>query len=164
MVIEMPVEIERKFLVVSDGWRREVSRSCRMVQGYLSDSGVTVRIRLAEGAGMLTVKGRPAGIARDEFEYPIPAADAEFMLASMVVNAPVEKIRHFVPAGAGLTWEIDEYLGANAPLFVAEIELPSEDRPFPRPEWLGQEVSGDGRYTNRALSRRPYSTWEDAGK
>ena len=102
MVIEMPVEIERKFLVVSDGWRREVSRSCRMVQGYLSDSGVTVRIRLAEGAGMLTVKGRPAGITRDEFEYPIPVAEARAMLKEFCGTRIVEKIRYLVPAGKSI--------------------------------------------------------------
>ena len=153
------MEIERKFLRVSEAWRGGVSASSRIRQGYLSASGVTVRVRRTGEAAYLTVKGRPAGITRREFEYPIPPEEADEMLAEMIVDAPVEKIRHLVPAGGGLTWEIDEYLGANAPLFTAEIELPSEDADFPKPPWLGEEVTGDGRYTNRALSRKPYSTW-----
>ena len=81
------------------------------------------------------------------------------MLATLIVSPPVEKYRYLVPAGNGLVWEIDEYLGENAPLFTAEIELPSPDTKFEIPEWLGKEISGDRRYTNGALSRSPYSRW-----
>ena len=106
------------------------------------------------------IKGRPSGLVRSEYEYPIPAADAREMLSTLAVYPPVEKFRHLVPAGDGLMWEIDEYLGDNAPLFTAEIELPEPDAEFDIPEWLGEEISGDGRYTNRALSRFPYSLWQ----
>ena len=81
------------------------------------------------------------------------------MLDTLALDPPVEKTRYLVPAGDGLWWEVDEYHGANAPLFTAEIELPEEDTPFDIPEWLGEDISGDSRYTNRALSRKPYSLW-----
>ena len=155
----MAVEIERKFLVASNAWRSEVVSSIPMCQGYLGGGASTIRVRKTGDGAFLTIKGRASGLARAEFEYPIPTADAEEILSTMTVGTIVEKIRHIVPAGNGLVWEIDEYLNANAPLFTAEIELPEENTVFDAPEWLGEEVSENKNYTNRSLSRNPYSTW-----
>ena len=85
------------------------------------------------------------------------------LLSSLAVYPPVEKFRHIIPAEDGLFWEVDEYLGENAPLFTAEIELPEPDTEFDTPEWLGAEISGDNRFTNRSLSRFPYSLWQTEG-
>lgn len=170
----MALEIERKFLIVGDAWRPGVVRSTRYRQGYLaSGSGpqpVTVRVRTSGDAAFLTVKGPSdaTGLARAEFEYPIPVADAEQLLTTLCVGPVIDKTRHLVPAGESggsketgepLIWEIDEFHGANAPLIVAEIELPSADHPFKRPPWLGREVTADVRYRNAYLSAHPYSTW-----
>lgn len=155
----MAVEIERKFLVASDSWRSGVVSSIPMRQGYLGGGASTIRVRQTGDGAFLTIKGRANGIARAEFEYPIPAADAEEILNTMTVGSIVEKIRHIIPAGNGLAWEVDEYLNDNAPLFTAEIELPEPDTVFALPEWLGEEVSDNKNYTNRSLSRNPYSTW-----
>ena len=155
----MAVEIERKFLVSSDAWRNEVVSSTPIRQGYLGGGASTIRIRQTPQQAFITIKGKANGLVRSEFEYSIPIADAEAILQEMTVGTVVEKIRHIVPAENGLCWEIDEYLNANAPLFTAEIELPSPDTIFAFPSWLGQEVSDDKNYTNRSLSRAPYSTW-----
>ncbi|WP_035054797.1 CYTH domain-containing protein [Andreprevotia chitinilytica] len=154
----MATEIERKFLLSSDAWRTRINRSTRIAQGYLNtDPERTVRVRIKGQQGYLTVKGKNAGIARAEFEYEIPSADAEAML--QLCPQVLDKTRHLVDAGDGLTWEIDEFHGDNAGLIVAEIELPNEDTRFKMPDWLGNEVSGDPRYYNSALSNHPYSTW-----
>ena len=155
----MAKEIERKFLLQSESWRDAVTSSTYMKQGYLAATGATVRVRLLQNGAFLTIKGKASGLVRNEYEYPIPVADATEMLSAIAVYPPVEKFRHTVPAGDGLVWEIDEYLGDNAPLFTAEIELPSADVPFERPEWLGNEITGDYRYANSALSEKPFSTW-----
>lgn len=155
----MALEIERKFLVLNDLWKKDVISSSRIIQGYLTAAATTVRVRLRDGAAFLTIKGKTSGVSRSEFEYPIPVADAEEMLNTLSLDPPVEKIRYIIPAGNDLVWEVDEYLGVNAPLFTAELELPAEDTPFEKPLWLGREISGDSRYSNRALSRRPYSLW-----
>lgn len=159
----MALEIERKFLVSNDLWRKEVISCSRISQGYLTAAGTTVRVRLRDGSAFLTIKGKACGLTRSEFEYPIPVDDAEEMLNTLSLDPPVEKIRYIVPAGNDLFWEIDEYLGANAPLFTAELEIPDENTVFALPPWLGEEISGDSRYTNRALSRRPYSQWSAEG-
>ena len=155
----MAVEIERKFLLRSDEWRSMVVSSVRMRQGYIVQTGATVRVRICNGdTAVLTIKGGSAdGISRREYEYSIPVTDAEEMLAELSVGTVVEKIRSTVPAGNGLIWEIDEYLGANAPLFTAEIELPSADAEFEKPIWLGEEISSNKAFSNRALSVIPYS-------
>ncbi len=162
----MGTEIERKFLLASSAWRSGADRGVRMVQGYFSSGGPspepppTVRVRIAGERAFLTVKGRPSGWERSEFEYEIPVPDAEAMLREFCGPRIVEKRRYLHPAGNGLVWEIDEYFGRNAGLFTAEIELPEPDAPFEHPGWLGKEVSDDPRYTNGALSRRPFSEWE----
>jgi adenylate cyclase len=154
----MGIEIERKFLVAGDGWRQPAAAQTRFSQGYLSrDPARTVRVRLAGERAFLTIKGATRGATRAEFEYEIPPADAQALLA--LCDGPVvDKIRHLC-LHEGMTWEIDEFLGANAGLVVAEIELQSEDQAFARPAWLGEEVTGDARYVNANLAVKPFSSW-----
>jgi len=152
----MPVEIERKFLVIGDDWRTD--RGVRIIQGYLNrDEERTVRVRIAGAEAFLTIKGLSAGAAREEFEYEIPVVDAEQLL-KLCVGALIEKTRHTV-VYAGMTWEIDEFHGANEGLVVAEIELEDADQFFARPAWLGPEVTADVRYFNSHLAVRPYKSW-----
>lgn len=157
----MGEEIERKFLVRSDKWRAAADRGRHFIQGYF-DGGPgapTMRVRvICDREAWLTIKGKPTGFRRSEFEYPIPVPEAMAMLKEFCGTRVVEKIRYLVPAGGDLVWEIDEYCGLNCGLFTAEIELPSEDTRFVKPRWVGREVSGDPDYTNGALSRRPWTT------
>jgi adenylate cyclase len=156
----MAVEIERKFLVISDAWREVVSRSERMAQGYLAGppaSRCSVRIRIGGEAAFLNIKSIAVGIERDEYEYQIPRDDGERMLATLA-GERVEKIRSYVELDRHL-FEIDEFLGESAGLIVAEIELAHADAAFPRPRWLGVEVSHLARYYNLNLAVRPYSRW-----
>ena len=155
----MAVEIEHKFLVRDERWRREVERSVRMRQGYLtSDARCSVRVRVAGDQGYLNVKSGTLGIQRSEYEYPIPLAEAEEMLDTLCEQPLLEKTRHFVRFGGHL-WEIDEFEGDNTGLIVAEVELSRTDEPFDRPDWLGEDVSHDIRYYNSQLARHPYRTW-----
>jgi adenylate cyclase len=117
-----------------------------------------VRVRIAGECGYLTVKGPTQGVSRSEFEYAIPRADAEALLDTVCERPQIEKVRWRVPAGAH-TWEVDEFLGDNVGLTVAEIELSAEDERFDRPDWLGEEVTADPRYRNSALAARPFKTW-----
>ncbi|KQV92485.1 CYTH domain-containing protein [Pelomonas sp. Root1237] len=154
----MGIEIERKFLVTGDGWRQPAAAQTRFSQGYLSrDPARTVRVRIAGEQAFLTIKGATQGATRAEFEYEIPLTDARQLLA--LCDGPlVEKIRHLCPH-EGMTWEVDEFLGANAGLVVAEIELAAEGQVFARPDWLGAEVTGDGRYVNANLAVNPFTRW-----
>ena len=154
----MGIEIERKFLVTGDAWRVQAAGQTRFSQGYLCrDPARTVRVRIAGEQAFLTIKGATHGATRAEFEYALPLADAQALLA--LCDGPVvEKIRHLCPH-EGMTWEVDEFLGANAGLVVAEIELESEGQPFAHPAWLGDEVTGDGRYVNANLAVRPFTGW-----
>ena len=154
----MGVEIERKFLVQGEQWKKG-ARGVLYRQGYLStEKERTVRVRRVEDMGLLTVKGISTGISRLEFEYEIPLADAEKMLADLCEQPIIEKYRYRLPY-KGFVWEVDEFLGVNSGLVVAEIELAGEDQDFARPPWLGREVSGDPRYFNSALTIHPYSSW-----
>ncbi len=152
----MATEIERKFLVSGAGWRQ--AAPVRISQGYLNrDAERTVRVRIAGERAYLTIKGRAKNLTRPEFEYEIPAAEAEQLLK--LCEGPIlEKHRH-VLEHAGSRWEVDEFLGDNAGLVVAEIELESEDQTFERPAWLHTEVTHDPRYLNSNLSKRPYRSW-----
>lgn len=154
-------EIERKFLVSGDAWR-QLAAPVLLVQGYLSSQPERiVRVR-AEGAhAWLTVKGLTAGAQRREFEYPIPLEDAREMLASLCERPLLEKRRSRVPHG-GLVWEIDEFLGENTGLIVAEVEVPAEDHPVALPEWAGREVTGDVRFYNSNLLAHPFRNWANA--
>jgi adenylate cyclase len=159
----MGVEIERKFLVRRDAWPGSsvVTKSTRFKQGYLSrERGRTVRVRRAGERAFLTIKGESVGLVRPEFEYEIPLADAAPLLA-MCTGSLIDKERHLVEH-EGHTWEVDEFLGANAGLWVAEIELAKADEAFARPAWVGDEVTDDRRYLNSNLVEHPYSEWHQA--
>jgi adenylate cyclase len=156
----MGKEIERKFLVTGEAWRKGEVSDYR--QGYLSiDKQRTVRIRVAGDVAHLTVKGITEGATRAEYEYPIPVADAKSMLETLCLRPLIEKRRYRIRHG-GMTWEIDEFLGENAGLVVAEIELETVQQPFDKPSWVGEEVTSDPRYYNANLVTRPYTTWEKA--
>lgn len=158
----MSLEIERKFLVRDAGWRRQVRDCQRLRQGYLANTaGCSVRVRIAEGGAWLSVKAMQPGPARAEFEYPIPVADAAAMLADFAQGPLVEKRRHRVPVG-GHCYELDEFEGANLGLVLAEIELDSVSEAFPRPDWLGDEVTDDLRFHNFRLAQQPFSGWPAA--
>ena len=153
----MRVEIERKFLVRSDAWRRMADEGMICRQGYLaSDDQKTVRVRRIGDRGFLTIKGATSGISRAEFEYEIDAADAGQLLT--LCETVVEKIRYQLQH-AGVTWEIDVFHGANQGLVLAEVELASEDQPIELSDWVGEEVSDDPRYFNACLARHPFSEW-----
>lgn len=152
-------EIERKFLVAGDGWRG-LAEGELYRQGYLSSVAERiVRVRNAAGRGYITIKGLSSGATRAEYEYEIPAADADEMLADLCEKPLVEKKRYKISFG-GLTWEVDEFLGDNLGLIVAEIELKAEGQEFGRPAWIGKEVTGDPGYFNSSLAKHPYSKWD----
>ena len=161
----MPVEIERKFLVTNDGWRAAAHEVVPMAQGYINDQAAmdggaqraSVRVRIAGDQAFLNLKSRDAGHTRQEFDYPIPVEDGRALLA-LCVGGLVEKRRHYVDH-AGHLWEVDEFLGDNAGLVVAEIELERADEAFESPSWLGAEVTDDVRYYNLALASHPFTTW-----
>lgn len=155
----MASEIERKFLVAGDDWRRTATGSARYVQGYLAGGErSSVRIRVDGDHAWLNIKSATLSIERLEYEYAVPLADGEEMLARLCEGALVEKRRWFVP-WEGKTWEVDVFEGGNEGLVVAEIELERADEPFSRPPWLGDEVSQDHRYYNVWLARHPYTRW-----
>jgi adenylate cyclase len=156
----MGQEIERKFLVKGDAWRTGAGEPIR--QGYLHNQpeGV-IRVRTKGQRAYLTIKGNKSGITRLEFEYEIPADEANQILDTLCMKPLIEKVRHEVYVG-GFKWEVDEFLGENAGLVVAEIELVDEDQDFPKPDWVGSEVSEDFRYHNANLVKNPYNKWEKA--
>ena len=158
----MATEIERKFLVISDEWRNHVTQSIPIAQGYIqAREDRAVRVRLKGNRALLTIKVARSSIERLEFEYEIPLPDAKQLIATACTEGSVTKTRHLVPASNGLIWEIDEFLADNASLVVAEIELPSAEQAFSRPEWLGAEVSDDPRYLNAALAHNPWTRWPE---
>jgi adenylate cyclase len=148
----MPVEIERKFLVVGDSWRGHTLGQ-RFCQGYLAKDAVTVRVRRAGSRTFLTVKGSGNGLVRPEFEYEIPVADAE-ELFKLCHRPLIEKVRHEILYG-GFVWHVDEFAGDNAGLVLAEIELEHPQQPVSLPAWVGQEVTSDERYRNSRLVDAP---------
>jgi adenylate cyclase len=152
----MAIEIERKFLILGDAWRS--APAVYFCQGYLNRSKErTVRVRVAGELGCLTIKGATTGASRTEFEYDIPLADAKQMLT--LCDGPlIEKYRRKI-SYKGMVWEVDEFLGDNQGLVVAEIELESEAQIFEKPDWIGAEVTQDARYYNSNLSVSPFSQW-----
>ena len=157
------MEIERKFLVISDNWQRlgtpEVVR-----QGYLSrDIERTVRVRIKGDKAFLTIKGRNEGTVRTEFEYAIPTDEGAVLLDTLALKPLIEKTRTKV-AYAGKIWEIDRFFGENEGLVLAEVELASENETVQLPPWIGQEVTHLTRYYNSALSERPYCEWTEEEK
>lgn len=154
----MGMEIERKFLVTGDAWR--AAEPVFYSQGYLNrDRSRTVRVRIAGRTGVLTVKGLPVGISRAEFEYEIPLKDAQQMLT--LCDGPIIEKHRRVIEHAGLRWEVDEFLGDNAGLVVAEVELTSESQEVDIPDWVGKEVTDDVRYFNSKLAVHPFKDWSD---
>lgn len=154
----MGTEIERKFLVQGDRWR-SLGIGTRYRQGYIASSKErTVRVRVAGEQGYLTIKGASSGIARAEFEYPIPLEDAELMLDTLCDRPLIEKTRYRIPDG-NVVWEVDEFAGENQGLIVAEVELTGADQAIDLPDWIGEEVSHDPRYYNASLAKHPFTRW-----
>lgn len=156
----MNVEIERKYRVTDTSYRTQATRCTCYRQGYLSATPTaTVRIRIAGDQAFITIKGTTTGCSRQEYEYPIPVADATRMLDSLCQSGLIEKRRYLYPY-AGHTWEIDEFMGDNEGLIVAEVELQSESEAVQLPPFIGREVTGDPRYYNACLAQNPYKNWE----
>lgn len=155
----MGKEIERKFLVRGD-YKSQAVKAVRMTQAYLSSAtGRTVRVRIKDDRGCLTIKGPSTsnGMTRYEWEKEIPVDEARELL-QLCEPGLIDKTRYLVPAGS-LMYEVDEFYGDNEGLVMAEIELPTEDTPFEKPDWVGEEVTGDARYYNSHLKAAPYTTW-----
>lgn len=155
------IEIERKFLVLTDAYKNEAVTHKRIAQGYLnSNPERTVRVRTKGGQGFLTIKGKSndSGTSRMEWEKEISLVDAEQLLA-LCEKGSIDKIRYEVKVGSH-RFEVDEFFGDNAGLTIAEVELSDENEAFEKPNWLGEEVTGDERYYNAYLSNNPYTTWK----
>lgn len=157
----MAKEIEHKFLLANENWRQFIQKSVNYKQGYLSSQPTcSIRVRLSGTEAWLNIKSATVGSERLEFEYEIPANDAEEIIFSLCNKPLIEKTRHFVASGSGKhIWEIDEFEGDNQGLIVAEIELSEAGEVFIKPEWLGQEVTDDLRYYNNNLAINPYNKW-----
>ncbi len=156
------IEIERKFLVLSDEFKLKASAKHQIAQGYLnSDPQRTVRIRIRGESGFLTIKGigNESGTTRFEWETELPLFEARPLLA-LCEEGVIDKIRYEIHVGNHL-FEVDEFFGENQGLVIAEIELSSETEMFEKPDWLGKEVTGDSKYYNAHLSKNPFSEWEN---
>jgi len=155
----MGLEIERKFLIKGD-YKKHAVKSLTIKQGYISTvHGITVRVRLKDKKGYLTIKGSTgeSGLSRYEWEKEIAYEEADELL-SLCDSGIIDKTRYIIPAG-NYTWEVDEFHGENEGLFIAEIELKSESDTFSVPDWLGQEVTGDLRYYNSYIAKNPFTSW-----
>ena len=156
----MAQEIERKFLILKNDYKAQSSRSFRITQGYLSSNPErSVRVRIKGESGFITVKGATiaSGISRFEWEKEIPVQEAETLL-KICEPGVIDKIRYEIKCGTHL-FEVDEFLGNNQGLVIAEVELTREDEVFAKPDWLGREVTGEARYYNAVLAKHPYTTW-----
>jgi len=154
----MGTEIERKFLLKGDSWR-SLAKGTQYRQGYLNSSKERiVRVRTIDDKGYLTIKGITVGATRVEYEYDIPETDAKAMLDDLCEKPIIEKKRYKIDFG-GFTWEVDEFFGDNSGLIVAEVELESEEQRFEKPDWVGDEVTGDPKYFNSNLIITPYIKW-----
>lgn len=156
----MPREIERKFLVTGE-YKSQAFAHSRIVQGYIcSARGRTVRVRLRDGRGYLTIKGASdtAGMSRYEWEKKISREEAEELM-KLCEEGVIDKTRYLVRSGSHV-FEVDEFYGDNEGLVMAEVELASEDEPFDRPAFIGREVTGDVRYYNSQLMKHPYREWK----
>ncbi len=155
----MPLEIERKFLVTGNGWRASASAVRRLRQGYLAlTDRAVIRVRISDdGNAWVGIKENKIGRSHGEFEYAIPPEEAKELL-DLCSGSIIDKNRFYVMEGH-YRYEVDEFLGSNAGLIIAEIELTREDEEFPQPDWLGREVTADRRFYNAALSRKPWQQW-----
>lgn len=157
----MPQEIERKFLVNGE-YKSLSTSSYRIKQGYLSSvTGRTVRIRIKADKGFITIKGKSndTGVTRYEWEKEIPLNEAEELIL-LCEPGIIDKTRYEIPVGKHI-FEVDEFYGENNGLTIAEIELDSENESFSKPDWLGNEVTGDRRYYNSSLTKSPFKEWQD---
>ncbi|MBX9189398.1 CYTH domain-containing protein [Bacteroides sp. K03] len=155
----MAQEIERKFLVIGD-FKSQAFEQSRIVQGYISSArGRTVRVRIRNGRGYLTIKGasNESGTSRYEWEKELPLHEAEELM-KLCEPGVIDKTRYLVRSGEHI-FEVDEFYGENEGLIVAEVELNAEDEAFVKPSFIGQEVTGDVRYYNSQLMKKPYTTW-----
>jgi len=164
----MAREIERKFLLKDSGWKAEAFQQTHFAQGYLNDiqHGVaksSVRVRIEGNQANMNIKSLEVGLSRDEYEFSIPLDDAKKMLATLMVGPVIEKVRYLVQHGQH-TWEIDEFLGDNLGLVVAEVEIDSEDEQIEIPNWAGREVTEEVRFYNISLSKRPFNVWDEDEK
>ena len=159
----MAQEIERKFLVVGE-YKNLAHTSMHLVQGYIASGSRTVRVRISDDRAWLTIKGPSAdgGLSRFEWEHEIPAKEA-LQLLPLCEGALIDKCRYLVDF-EGHTFEVDEFLGDNEGLVIAEVELQSVDEPVVYPDWIGKEVTGIRRYYNSYLRSNPYSVWSDEEK
>jgi adenylate cyclase len=154
----MGLEIEKKFLLKNEDWKTHCTEGIQIKQGYLnSHIERTVRVRLSDGKGELTIKGKTNNLTRKEFEYQIPYEEA-LSLIQLCETPIIEKKRFKVKLG-NLTWEIDQFGGENVGLIIAEVELESENQLFTLPSWIGQEVSQDPKFYNSSLITYPYKKW-----
>jgi len=164
----MGIEIERKYRVTGEGWRTAAHAEIPVAQGYLNDAAslesgaqkASVRVRIQGAQAFLNMKSREIGHTRQEFDYPIPVEDARALLA-LCVGGLIDKRRHLVEHD-GLLWEVDEFLGENAGLGVAEVELEHAEQTVRLPEWAGEEGTDQVRYYNLALAAHPFSRWSSA--
>lgn len=157
----MGTEIERKYLVVAEDWRTG-AKAIAIRQGYLcSKPSLVVRVRIYGDRAFLTIKSGGAAVARLEFEYEVPLADANVLLDTLCRRPLIEKTRYEVDV-EGVLWVVDVFSGENTGLIVAEVELASEDQVVAPPPWTGAEVTQEPRYLNAALSERPFSAWSPA--
>jgi len=155
----MAIEIERKYLLKDDSWRKLAAKGSVYCQGYMATKNVQKpRVRLAGNTGYLTIKGAIVGCSRFEFEYTIPINDAKEILHNLCEKPLIEKIRYKVEWG-DLTWEIDEFDGENKGLILAEVELKDENQTIELPPWIGKEVSDNPKYYNFNLVKHPFTRW-----
>ena len=157
----MATEIEHKFLLKNDEWRKaNIKKSVRYRQGYMaSNKQSSVRVRISDHDAFLNIKGATLGVKRREYEYHIPEQDARELLDNLCTKPLIEKTRYYIEY-EGFTWEVDVFEGDNEGLIVAEVEIDSEGQEFPKPSWVGKEVSDDPRYYNSCLAEHPYKDWK----
>jgi len=155
----MGIEIERKFLVTNDEWKKK-GKPFRVMQGYLQrNKECTIRVRVIDDKSFITIKGENTGATRLEFEYAIPVIDALELVDNLCFKPLIDKTRYILDY-KGLTWEIDEFHRENSGLVIAEVELKSESQKIELPAWIGEEVTGDERYYNSYLTTHPYHDWK----
>ena len=164
----MAREIERKFLLKNNDWKKLAHNKTFFAQGYLNDiadknSKSSVRVRLEGDKANMNIKSLEIGLSRDEYEYEIPFEDGKKMLNTLSVGPVIEKHRYLVNIGSH-TWEIDEFHGENSGLVIAEVEMQSEDEIVEIPTWAGREVTEDVRFYNISLSNKPYNSWSEDEK
>ncbi|MBN2865480.1 MAG: CYTH domain-containing protein [Thiotrichales bacterium] len=164
----MAREIERKFLINNQDWKAAAHKQTHFAQGYLNDisqagAKSSVRVRIEGERANMNIKSLEIGLSRDEYEFSIPLLDAQKMLQTLMVGPVIEKVRYLVKVGQH-TWEVDEFLGDNQGLIVAEVEMQSEDEQIEIPNWAGREVTEEVRFYNISLSKRPFNVWDEDEK